>query len=180
MSVTGDSAGRPASGAGAAGSGMNSADAYRPLFWVDCAATQDLITAASGTPQIGKDGQRETLLSYVLTIFTTRDADVTCTAAAGSLVYGSGSSFFPNTVAGAGNGWCTATADMPPYISGPAAVGIWQFQTTKAGPQATYVDTDPGHPLNGFKYVFAQADCNAQALGPDLKWSDVKLSDVFD
>lgn len=158
--------------------GMNAVPTYRPLFWATCISTLDLVTIASGVAAPGQDGALETALSYSVTLYTDDDLAVSCTAAAGSAQNGSDSKFYPSTLMGAVTGACFASVDLPPYPPPPGNVGYWKFEMLGA-PDATYVDDDPGHPLNGFRHVFADNECRTMALGSDLKWIDATFAEAF-
>jgi hypothetical protein len=191
-------AGPPGKDAPAAGSGMivsavsasssaagaiampPSAADYRPLFWVSCVAALDLIAPSSnGGIQPGQDGGKETGLSYNVTLYTNHDVQVDCMSAAGS-DSGSGGGFYPGVTMGAETGVCLASTDLPPFPPPPGNVGFWDFQIGKGiGPSATYMDADPGHPLNGFTHTFDDSECKAWVLGEDLEWTEVTLAAAF-
>lgn len=162
-----------------AGSGSTLPVPYRPLFWVGCGKTLDLLTTTTTPVSPGKDGISETGLDYVLTLFSNGDVSVSCTAAAGSAQDGSAAAYYPTVVPGAAAGGCIASVDLPPFTVIPGAVGAWNFQVRGGGPRAVYLDADPGHPLNGFTYAFTDADCNPLVMGSDALWQDTTLTDVF-
>jgi hypothetical protein len=163
---------------GAAGAPATRAAAvYRPMFWVSCSAVLDIISTSSGSPVPGQDGLGESHLGYTVTLYTTRDVDVSCTSEAGPNM-GSGSNFYPAIVKGAQSGGCVAATDLPPIPSGVSETGFWDFTIEQGGPVATYMD-DASHPLNGYRHVFTQAECNANKLSDDLTWTQVTLADVF-
>lgn len=127
---------------------------------------------------LGQDRITETSLEYTVTVFNNDDVDVGCTAAAGSAQDSSDTNYYPATVNGAATGGCQASVDLPPFPQGIGNVGYWEF-TAQRGPIAVYNDGDAGHPLDGFKYTFVQADCSTQALGADLTWKLTTLAAVF-
>lgn len=168
-----------AAGSAANGAGSSAPAVYRPRFWIGCQALLDLLDGSSSTVMPGHDGINETKLDYTLTVYTSNDVDVSCIAAAGSAQSGSDSAFYPSVTVGASKGTCVADDDLPPFPPPPSQVGGWDFDVEQRGIVATYEDDDPGHPLNGYAHVFTQAECNANKLDDDLKWTQVTLADVF-
>jgi len=158
---------------GAAGA---QAAVYRPVFFVACTAGLDLIGTGG---VLGTDAIGETLLVYNVTIYSTDDVSVDCTVSTGSAASGSDSRFLPSVTTGAAVAACMASGDYPPYPPPPSNAGFWRFVVANSGPSVVYVDDDPGHPLNGFKHLFSEAECHAFALDDSLEWRDVTLGDVF-
>lgn len=141
---------------------------YRPLLSALCNAAIDLL-AADGTS--GRDGIRETFLSYNWTLYINGDVDVDCETTFGSQS-GGGSAFFPSVTMGASLAGCGASVDYPPQDN---VGGFWDFESQKnVGFIAIYKD-GTSHPLNGMTYTFQDADCNIRKLDDDLAWTTISL-----
>jgi hypothetical protein len=151
---------------------------YRPVFWVGCGVTLDLLAPGpSGGTARAQDGTAETSLHYALIVYTNGDAEVQCSAQIGSAQDGSSSTYYPEPTKGAANGTCIVNAD---FGVGGSDVGFWSFDVaTAACPRAAYVDADNPLGLNGYSYKYSETDCYARMMGDDSKWSLVTLSDVF-
>lgn len=149
---------------------------YRPLYWVACDTTLDLITVSNGSIQRAADGMAETFLKYTLTLYVDHDVDVSCTAAIGSAQEGSGSGYYPNVVRGSMEAGCTASSNYP--SPGENTAGLWFFKL-QSGPQATYVDADNPLDLDGSVHKFTESECSSYVLDDDGDWGQVTLGDVF-
>jgi len=135
--------------------GEDGIDGYAPKGWVFCNGLLDLL-GPNGTP----DGVTELLLSYTLQSWTNGDLEVDCSVGIGSASDSSDRHYYPVVTAGAADGSCFASGDLPPTPAGINNVGFWTFQISPDGPFATYSDDDPGHPFDGYTYRFnAQDDC---------------------
>lgn len=158
--------------AGPAGSG------YRPVFWVACGATLDLIRVGAAGLERVADGLEETRLDYTLLVYSNGDVEVQCTAALGTAQDGSASNYYPDPIVGSSTGGCVAGADFA-GASGVNA-GFWSFSVAMATtPRVTYVDADNPLGFDGYSYRYSESDCNAQMMSADGKWTTVTLSDVF-
>lgn len=146
---------------------------YRPLAWVGCTASLDLISLSAMA--LGQDGVTETGLSYTITVFSNGDADVNCESSIGSADSGSGGRYFPSTLAGAQDGSCQSKSDYPPV---GAVAGYWDSRIEKGGPQATYTD-EPGHPLGAYLYAYTDSDCTALRLDDEDEWVRINLASAF-
>lgn len=164
--------------------GPAGADAwYYPVGWIACDvaadyvdATQDVTTAAV----IGTDGITETALRYTLTLFSNRDVSLQCESDLGSRESAAASAYYPGATNGAANASCKTANDYPPSPSAGATVGQWQFKLDANGPLATYVDPDPGHPLDGEVYRFTDADCTVlKTFGSEGMWQETTLAKLF-
>ena len=148
--------------------GSTAATPYRPLVWISCHVTMDLVTASGSSASLGMDGLNETLLVYRATIFTNGDTDSSCTASIGSAQDGSGSSYYPASTVGSEDASCMASSDYPPFN---IEAGFWRFAASPdMSPRAKYVDA--GHPLDGRSYVFQESDCSIMVLGQGGEWKD--------
>jgi hypothetical protein len=140
---------------------------------VSCLTTLDLVDQAGW--ERAQDGLKETFLSHVLTLYSGGDVNVECAAAIGTAAEGSSTRFYPSVTNGAADGACAVAAS---YSSGRTTdAGNWSFNVRGGGPNAHY--THSGHPLDQFAYRFTESDCSVLAR-PDLEWTNVALSDVFD
>lgn len=155
-------------------------EVYRPAIWVSCHATLDIV-GKSQNPDgtFVPDGIRETGLDYQLLGYSNKDVEASCAAKLGSAAADSTSTFYPSVTNGSITGACFANADLPPFPAGDSSVGFWQFETTETTIQVTYVDDDPGHPYDGFQYLFTKKDCVSDKLDDDLMWSPVDLSVIL-
>lgn len=152
---------------------------YRPVYWVGCSATLDLIRVGTAGVERAQDGLQETALYYTLLVYTNGDAEVECTAAIGSAQNGSSSRYYPSSTKGAQTGACVADADFP---GGPDLEnGLWMFDVDAAAacPRAAYSDPDNPLGLNGYSYKYSESDCHAQMMSDAGKWTSVTLADVF-
>lgn len=155
--------------------GKDATVGYRPKSWFYCTATLDLISNASGAPQRATDGIAETLLDYSVLIYANRDVEADCSADINA-EFGSSGRYFPSISRGAQTAGCIAPADYPPV---GRELGSWSFEMSSNRPQAVYMDLDNPLGLDGFVYVFADADCSSDVLGDDGKWTPITLADVF-
>lgn len=146
---------------------------YRPLGWVGCTASLDLVSLSAMA--LGQDGVDETGLNYTVTAFSNGDLDVSCDSSIGSAQSGAGGRYFPATLAGAQDGSCQSYSDYPPT---GAVAGYWGFSIEEGGPRATYSD-EAGHPLLGRVYAFTDSDCTALRLDDSDEWSRISLGSVF-
>jgi len=158
---------------GPAGSG------YRPVFWVRCIATLDLIRVGASGVERAQDGLAETSLNYALLVYSNGDAEVQCTAAIGAAQNGSTSSYFPSGTTGASTGTCIASADF--VVGTDVDAGFWSFDVNAAAacPRAAYHDADNPLGFNGYSYNYSESDCRAKMMSDAGKWTDVMLADVF-
>jgi hypothetical protein len=152
---------------------------YRPVYWVSCIATLDLLRLGAAGAERGTDGVQETSLEYALLVYSNGDAEVQCTAAIGSAQSGSTSSYYPSTTKGASSGQCIASADIT--AAGPSTeVGYWSFDVaTAARPSAAYADIDNPLGFDGYSYKYSESNCKAQMMSDTGKWTLVTLADVF-
>lgn len=157
---------------GPAGSG------YRPVYWVSCGVSLDLLRLGAAGAERGADGTLETSLNYTLLVYSNGDAEVQCTAAIGSAQNGSTTMYYPSPTKGASNGVCIAVADI---AAGPnTEAGYWSFDVaTASGPRAGYNDPDNPLGFNGYSYKYGESDCKAQMMSETGKWTLVTLADVF-
>lgn len=151
---------------------------YRPVYWVSCLATLDLLRLGAAGAERGADGTRETSLNYALIVYSNGDAEAQCSAAIGSSQDGSSSAYYPSSTKGAASGLCIASADFGSVPVGE--VGFWSFDVaTAACPRAAYVDADNPLGLNGYSYKYSESDCTAKMMNAGGEWTPVTLSDVF-
>jgi hypothetical protein len=145
-----------------------------------CSATLDLLSPSSASAY-GKDGLFETYLAYTVTVFEPNgDVDVTCESGLGSAESAAGSHYYPGVVMGASTGGCSTGVDYPP-VRTPGEVGLWQYTLSVSTKTASvkHVDSDPGHPLNGFVYAFATGDCNVLRIDEAGEWAQTTLAGLF-
>lgn len=162
---------------GEPGKDAPSASAYRPLYWVACVATLDLIRSGASDLERGADGIGETALQHSLLLYTDHDVEVQCSAAIGRAQSSSLAIYYPSITVGAKSALCNVNADYPAGTGN--TVGYWSFSVENGGPQATYKDPDNPLDLDGYVYKFAESDCSSDTLDDDGVWSRVTLSDVF-
>lgn len=162
---------------GAPGKDATPASAYRPLYWVACIATLDLIKGVDSDLQRGADGVGETSLQHSLLLYNDHDVEVQCSAAIGRAQSSAQASYYPSITVGAKSALCVVDADYPGGTGN--TVGYWSFSVENGGPQTQYKDPDNPLGLDGYVYKFAETDCNSNTLDDDGVWSHVTLSDVF-
>lgn len=169
--------GRPGARGAEGPQGKPGSSGYRPVFWVSCGVTLDIIRITAAGLERAPDGLKETLLRYSLVVYSDGDVEVDCGAGIGTAQEGSASAYYPEPTQGASTGGCIASADFGD--TGPSA-GFWSFDVaTGSAPRAAYVDADNPVGLNGYSYKYSDSDCHADMLGADGKWTEVTLSDVF-
>ncbi len=152
---------------------------YYPIAWFACGGSYDLVDAdqlIDSPDVIGEDGVEETGLSYTITLFSTGDVDVQCTAGLGRAESAAGAAYFPGDRAGAGDASCLAGVDYPPFGS---TVGFWSFAIDGDGPSATYLDPDPGHPLDAEAVAFDDGDCTVLVTDESGAWEESSLAEVL-
>ena len=153
-------------------------ESYRPRAYAFCDLLLDLVAAPGG--MLGTDNVSETLLTYYFTRYVNGDLDVSCEGSLGSAASSPGGAFYPSIVKGASTGRCTTSVDYPPFTVTPGNVGVWQFDLASGtGVRATYLDSDPGHPLNGRFWVLTENDCNCFTMNGNAEWMDASLEDVL-
>ena len=157
---------------GAAGS------SYRPLYWVGCLATLDLIRKGASGIERGADGAAESALHYALLMYTNSDVEVQCAASIGSDQSTSSSVYYPSVTMGAAEASCFVEADYTSGVS-PGSIGYWKFAAAATGPSAVHIDVDDTIGLNSFAYQFTDSDCLTRMMSDDGAWTQVTLGDVF-
>jgi hypothetical protein len=153
---------------------------YRPRFWIGCSFDIDLVTVASGVPDAGRDGIKESGFSYRVILYSNGDVQVSCETAVGSAESAAGGGYFPAITNGAAEASCLTSVDYPPFDLVPIdTVGLWTYQVTADGPEIVYKD-DSVHPLDGLRLSFQENDCSVFVMSDDAVWSEASLADAFD
>ena len=134
-----------------------------------------------GIPDIGQDGIKESAFEYTLILYSNKAVQVSCSTSIGSAESAASSGYFPNTTNGAESGGCSTSTDYPPFgLQAHEQVGYWYYEIGATGPQLTYNDSDPGHPLDGEVIAFEENDCNAYRMSVEGDWTDTTLAEVFE
>lgn len=155
-------------------------NSYRPVYWVSCGQTLDLIRpGANGANVRGADGLEETRLHYTLLSFNNGDLDASCSATLGAFEASGDAMYYPAITKGATTGTCLAPVDYMDVLAPSIESGFWQFSIDGGGPKAVYRDSDNPFALNGFDLLFRDSACAVAMAEADGKWTPVTLADVF-
>lgn len=162
--------------AGADGAPGEDAHSYRPVAWVACLKTLDLLAIGTSGAIRQADGAEETQLDYSFTLYSNDDVDTRCGSAIGSAQADSGDRYYPSWAQGSATGGCTTRVNYPDTGN---AVGAWYFEVIDGeGPRASYSDPDASNLWDGASYKYTDADCTV-LLAPDGEWVEMQLADVF-
>jgi hypothetical protein len=144
---------------------------YRPVAWLGCSLTMDLITDTGP----GADGIPETYLEYIAMRYSSGDLEVSCTSELGAASSGTGHQYFPAVTVGSQTGGCAADANYPP--NDDLIAGNWRYEIA-ATPQAKYSDVS-SHWLHNRTFAFGENDCRVYVADDSGKWRDAALGDVL-